>query len=88
MTLSKNTDAQQKAEQVVAQLKVIEAQDKEMAALRRRVSSLENIIVRARQEFRKGSDPVDCRAWLFRIDIDEAPYKETTTAESGENAGP
>jgi hypothetical protein len=41
-----------------------------------RIEDLETIIVRARQAFRKGEDPVDCRSWLFRVEIDEALYPE------------
>jgi hypothetical protein len=45
-------------------------------ALQTRVAALELTIVRARREFRKGGDPIDCRAWLFRIEIDESKYPE------------
>lgn len=44
--------------------------------LEARIKHLEYVIVKARQEFRKGSDPIECRAWLFRIDIDESKHKE------------
>lgn len=47
--------------------------------LSRRVSELEDIIVKARREFRASSDPVDARAWLFRVEIDEDQYPKTDT---------
>ena len=45
-------------------------------SLLKRVSELERVIVNARREFRSGGDPVDARAWLFRVTIDEGRYAE------------
>ena len=45
----------------------------------RRVSELERVIVNARREFRNGGDPVDARAWLFRVTIDEDQYPHDST---------
>ena len=44
--------------------------------LERQVKSLERIIVKARREFRMGGDPIEARAWLFRIDIDESKVND------------
>jgi len=52
-------------------------------ALGRRVAELERIITRSRQEFRKGGDPVDSRAWLFRVEIDESLYTEQEPNSDG-----
>ena len=53
------------------QLDIAEAN---VALLERRVHTLERIIVMSRKTFRGGGDPLDARAWLFRVDIDEDKY--------------
>jgi len=53
------------------QLYIAEAK---VALLERRVYTLEHIIVMSRKTFRGGGDPIDARAWLFRVDIDEDKY--------------
>jgi len=41
----------------------------------RRVSVLERVIVMARRSFRsRKDDPIEPRAWLFRVEIDEESY--------------
>jgi len=40
----------------------------------RRVRELEHAIVKCRREFRKCGDPVDARAWLFRVTVDEDQF--------------
>ena len=50
--------------------------DAEIEKLERQVKSLERIIVKARREFRMGGDPIEARAWLFRIDIDESKVND------------
>jgi hypothetical protein len=48
--------------------------DEQIARLERRVRTLEHIIVMSRKTFRSGGDPIEARAWLFRVDIDEDEY--------------
>jgi hypothetical protein len=47
-----------------------------VALLESRLRELERVIVMSRREFRDGGDPVDARAWLFRVEIDEDKYEE------------
>ena len=56
--------------------KKIADRDAEIEKLERQVKSLERIIVKARREFRMGGDPIEARAWLFRIDIDESKVND------------
>ena len=49
-------------------------------ALLQRISRLERVIVEARRNFRE-RNPLESRAWLFRVEIDEDRYERTEPVE-------
>lgn len=51
-------------------------------SLLHRITELERVIVEARREFRRGGDPVDARAWLFRVTVDEQRYPPRDSSQT------